>query len=239
MTHAQLARGVRAADTKDARSAHSQSRRRPGLVALALLAFAAITTCIVVEPVRVTSGSMRPTLRSGDHIIASTVRYGVRLPTTRLEVLRWAEPQRGDVVVFRFPLDPRRLYIKRVVATPGDTIEMRDGDVLLDGKPLATQPVDAVDGSGGRVDEERVDGARYRVLRRPASDDAPPRAMAPRRVPADRYFVLGDDRDDSDDSRAWGFVARNDIVGKAEIVWLATRSEPQAIDWGRSFSRIR
>jgi signal peptidase I len=181
----------------------------------------------LVEPFKIPSGSMVPTLLVGDYILVNKFSYGLRLPLTGRLLVPIGEPQRGDIVVFRYPDDPRTDYIKRVVGVSGDRIEVREGRVLVNGQPLDRIP-DGIyayaDDQRGQVHEERrfrevnPDGVQYTVL-----EDAHMRLPSNGRVfvvPEGRYFMLGDNRDHSKDSRFWNnpYVSGEQLKGRAFLV---------------------
>lgn len=154
----------------------------------------------VVQAYKIPSGSMLNTLYVGDFLLVNRFSYGTKIPFTNKEIFRLGDPQRGDIIVFKYPLDPSVDYIKRVVGVPGDVIEMRNKQLYRNGE---------------KVDEPYIRHTDPRG-RLPIRDDLPPRV-----VPQDHYFVMGDNRDDSEDSRFWGFVPRQNIQGKAWLVWLS------------------
>ena len=177
--------------------------KRGGLVELAVIAVLAVGAALlvqafVVKPYRVPTPSMADTLRPGDRVLVNRFVY------------RLHPPGRGDVLVFKYPLNERVVFVKRVVALPGETVSLRDGKVLVDGSRLPEPYLTSAAGSvatlpGGFV--ERTTMARPWSLR------------APYTVPAGSYFVMGDNRDDSDDSRSWGLVPARDIIGEAFAVY--------------------
>lgn len=179
----------------------------------------------VVEPFRIPSGSMIPTLLVGDFILVNKFTYGIRLPVVNKKIVELGEPQRGDVVVFRFPQDPSTDYIKRVIGLPGDLIEYHHKTLYINGK-AATQkelgPFTGVDTgmvlSTGSLRTESFDGVEHPIVVMPEVrsrlDDGE------WRVPEGHYFVMGDNRDNSNDSRGWGFVPEENLVGKAFLIWL-------------------
>ncbi len=207
---------------------------------------------ILIEPFQIPSGSMVPTLAIGDFIVVSKLAYGLRVPFTDIEVIPRGEPERGDIVVFIHPPtvndDPmcpvKRArhfltfgampqeacttdYIKRVVGLPGDTIEVRDDIVYVNGKE---QPRTFQEGysytdqfcrqDDMRLFEEVLDGKPHPVLQ--STSYAQRMAdFGPKTVPEGEYFMMGDNRDNSADSRVWGFVPRDYIKGKAVFVWLS------------------
>lgn len=193
-----------------------------------------------VEPFRIPSGSMIPTLLVGDFILVNKYAYGVRLPVLNKKVFEVGNPQRGDVMVFRFPLDPSQSFIKRVVGLPGDKVEYLDKRLTINGQELAVQP----DGQYLHSDRlyssdkfsEKLGQVQHAILN---DADMPPFVPEMQRklhgyqdacvyseqgvsctVPAGHYFVMGDNRDQSADSRIWGFVPDENIVGRAFYVWF-------------------
>jgi signal peptidase I len=196
----------------------------------------------LVEPFKIPSGSMLPTLLIGDFILVNKYTYGIRVPIVNKKIVSINQPQRGDVMVFRFPDNPSQDYIKRVVGTPGDTVEYRDKRLIINGNPIKTEP----DGEFSYVEgglnftatqrfAEFLRQDRHAILTR---EDTPPLQLSgvqlfPFRencvyndngfsckVPAGHYFMMGDNRDSSSDSRYWGFVPDENIVGKAFFIWF-------------------
>lgn len=155
----------------------------------------------VVQAFKIPSGSMLPTLLIGDHLLVNKFIYGIRVPFTGKLLIPIDKPERGDVVVFRFPKDRSVDYIKRVVGTPGDTVEVREKKVYINGEP---------------IDDPHAHISTPSVLNASAS---PRDNFGPVLVPDDRIFVMGDNRDNSYDSRFWGFVDQQDILGMAFILY--------------------
>jgi signal peptidase I len=187
----------------------------------------------VFQSFYVPSDSMFPTLLIGDHVFVSKLAYGPRVPFTELQLPGYREPRRGDVAVFQlardggriFPPDRRRdlpteAFIKRLVALPGETVELRGGVVVIDGVAAAqlTTGERFTDPSGRVFDvlEETLGSCRHRILDDPR---IPPLDLPPRRVEPGRYFFLGDNRDNSYDSRGWGTVASREIDGPAGLLY--------------------
>jgi signal peptidase I len=200
----------------------------------------------LVEPFRIPSGSMMPTLLVGDFILVNKFAYGLRWPVLNSKFLELGEPQRGDVVVFRFPKDPSIDYIKRVVGVPGDEIYYRNKTLYVNGKPAEKTPLGIYNGvgsgqsmTGAEMALERLDGVEHRVLVHPMAPDLAPGCrellFGPVRVPEDAYFVMGDNRDNSNDSRCWGVVPEDNLVGKAFAIWMSWDSMRDGfpVDWGR------
>ena len=195
----------------------------------------------VIEAFKIPSGSMIPTLLVGDQIFVNKFAYGLRVPFTDwigekpLYFFRIKEPARGDIIVFKYPEDPEIYFIKRIVAVPGDTVEMKNKVIYLNGKPYDRTPVDeakkdqifkSLEDSASEYPRERMkvyydkfdhtagtimlDTQSYFSLDMPA-----------RTVPPGNYFVMGDNRDNSKDSRFWGYVPFENIKGNAVIIWLS------------------
>ena len=179
----------------------------------------------LVEPFRIPSGSMLPSLQVGDFILVNKFSYGVRLPVIHNKMAEIDAPERGDVMVFRWPGDNKTNYIKRVVGLPGDVIEYRDKRVAVNGKPLPTKRLESAyefqTSSGRSVAAieltEQLGDIDHQLLINP---EAAARA-GKREVPEGHYFVMGDNRDHSSDSRVWGFVPEENIVGKAFFIWFS------------------
>jgi signal peptidase I len=198
----------------------------------------------LVEPFKIPSGSMMPTLLIGDFILVNKFTYGIRLPVINQKIVQLNDPQRGDIMVFRYPEDPGLDYIKRVVGTPGDVVEYRDKKLSVNGQPVPTRQTDTYSyvGSGlnyvtALVYDERLNGEGHAMMTEPGKPDFfPPQVMDfPGRencsynaegvgfkctVPAGQYFMMGDNRDASNDSRYWGFVPDENIVGRAFFIWM-------------------
>jgi signal peptidase I len=192
----------------------------------------------LVEPFKIPSSSMVPTLLVGDFILVNKFTYGIRLPVINKKMLELNSPSRGDVMVFRFPDDPSLDYIKRVVGLPGDRVEYRDKRLSINGRPVPLRQVDDYLSRErmqfSRRYVETLNGVEHEIL---LEEDAPAAVMPGRAfphsancnyntsgvactVPAGHYFVMGDNRDNSSDSRVWGFVPDENIVGKAFFIWL-------------------
>jgi len=192
----------------------------------------------LVEPFKIPSSSMVPTLLVGDFILVNKFTYGIRLPVANVKVIELGSPRRGDVMVFRFPEDTSLDYIKRVVGLPGDRIEVRNRRLSVNGEPVPLKQLDDYLSKErmqfSRRFVERLDGTEHEIL---LEDDAPSALMPSRSfpfagncnyntaglactVPPGHYFVMGDNRDNSSDSRVWGFVPDENIVGRAFFIWL-------------------
>ncbi len=186
----------------------------------------------LAEPFRIPSTSMMPTLLVGDFILVNKFAYGIRLPVANTKIVDVGAPERGDVVVFRYPGmgpdDPARGqdYIKRVVGLPGDRITFRDQVLYINDEPVAKQPAGTYIGTGqqGRemtgaaVFDITVGDRPHQILQ--MDPQGSPVYESSWEVPAGHFFVMGDNRDRSADSRIWGFVPEDALVGKAFVIWL-------------------
>ena len=196
----------------------------------------------LVEPFRIPSGSMMPTLLVGDFILVNKFAYGIRLPVLNTKIIDVGEPQRGDVVVFRYPKDPSVDYIKRVVGLPGDRIGYYNKTVYVNGKPVAQVPAGVYVGTGSGVSMsgaserlEQLGDARHEILVMPRTPSMEGEFV----VPENQYFVMGDNRDNSNDSRYWGTVPEQNLVGKAFRIWMNWDSANGGVDWERIGKKIQ
>jgi signal peptidase I len=210
------------------------------LLILALLLFAVRSS--LADWNDVPSGSMRPTILEGDRIFVNKLAYDLKVPFTTWHIAEWSNPQRGDIVVFFSPHDGIRL-VKRVIGLPGDTIELRNNQLVLNGALVEYQPIaeellryiPAGEREGRVFASEQLPGQTHAVGGYPAAPA--PRTFAPIVVPQGEYFMMGDNRDDSFDSRFYGPVKRGKIVGRATAVVLSfDKSNYWLPRWKRSFS---
>ncbi|MEK6655597.1 MAG: signal peptidase I [Thermodesulfobacteriota bacterium] len=169
----------------------------------------------VIQAYKIPSGSMKPTLQIGDHILVSKFNYGIKLPFLRTTLIPVGAPQRGDIVVFIYPEDRSKDFIKRLIGVPGDTIEIRNKKIFINGLPYS-------DKHGVYVDNFIIPGAVQ-----------PRDNFGPVTVPEGSLFVMGDNRDESYDSRFWGFVSKKDVLGKALIIYWSWNQEEHWIRWSR------
>jgi len=196
----------------------------------------------LVEPFRIPSGSMLPSLYIGDFILVNKFTYGVRLPVINNKIMDFSHPKRGEVMVFRFPGNPSINYIKRVVGIPGDHILYKDKKLYINGAPMDQsdgRPYFFASGSDAQGEalrmKENLDGVTHDILTTNRSDMPLPEIV----VPEGQYFVMGDNRDHSNDSRYWGFVPDQNLVGKAFLIWFSwdmtdqSRMFWQRIVWDR------
>jgi len=186
----------------------------------------------------VPSGSMNPTIVEGDRIFVNKLAFGLRVPFTSMELAHWAEPQRGDVIVFYSPQDGVRM-VKRVVGLPGETISMANNLLYINGKP-ATLGLSPTGVAGGRIfATETLAGAAatHPIIVTPSLPAR--RDIAPITVPADHYFVLGDNRDNSGDSRYFGFVPRGNITGRSSRVLYSLDADDYYLPrWDRTLEQL-
>jgi signal peptidase I len=182
----------------------------------------------VVEPYVVPTGSMEPTLKTGDRLYALKCAYEVRFPFTEYTLLKIGDVKRGDVILFKAPRDPGITYVKRAIGLPGDRIEFRSGALWVNGKEMVKTPAkdNAIMSDIPRHAEktlylEDLTGVNHYVI----LDNFIPqvRDMEEIVVPEDHLFAIGDNRDNSHDSRAWGFVPMKYLKGKAMFIWFSSR----------------
>jgi len=173
----------------------------------------------IVEPFQIPSASMVPTLQIGDFILVNKYAYGLRLPVTRTKIADIGTPQRGDVMVF-FPPNDNRYFIKRVVGLPGDHIQVLENQLFVNGQAMEQGAADVSysAGYGYEIVEENLEGVEHLVRKR-RSPTSLGRSVTVV-VPEGHYFMMGDNRDNSSDSRVWGPVPEANIVGKAFAVWM-------------------
>ncbi|RZL62830.1 MAG: signal peptidase I [Variovorax sp.] len=207
-----------------------------GLFPVILVVF--VLRSFLFEPFKIPSGSMMPTLLTGDLILVNKFTYGLRLPVINTKITDGTPPARGDVMVFRYPPKPSMDYIKRVIGVPGDEVAYLNKKLTINGQPVSKNALpDFLDGDAMRLLKqfsEELDGTKHNLL----NDDGGPAFVQGAsdfpfrencrysvegivcKVPAGHYFMMGDNRDNSADSRYWGFVPDKNIVGRAFFVWM-------------------
>lgn len=182
---------------------------------------ALVIRTFVVQAFKIPSSSMEPTLLVGDHILVSKFIYGIRIPYIGAKYLTFHKPKRGDIVVFIYPQDPKKDFIKRVIATEGEEVQIKDRTIFINGE--------SIEDPWGRY------GRGYRSL--VPSHLRPRNNYGPKVVPPNSLFVLGDNRDNSQDSRYWGFVDLSAVKGKAFIIYFSynkvARSVVDKVRWSR------
>lgn len=227
--------GVRAMVRMSTAVEYAQSFFPVILVVLVLRSF-------LVEPFRIPSGSMMPTLLDGDFILVNKYTYGIRLPVINRKIIEIDVPKRGDVVVFRYPRNPSVDYIKRIVGLPGDTISYYNKQLYVNGKPMPQESRGTYIGTGTAANMtgaerrlEHLDGVDHEILLVPDRDSLEGEVV----VPPGHYFVMGDNRDNSNDSRVWGFVPDQNLVGRAFMIWMNWDSAQNRVSWERIGNGIR
>ncbi|MGH8042739.1 MAG: signal peptidase I [Rudaea sp.] len=233
--------------TSERQQRAEEAMREPILVEYARSFFPVILIVLlfrsfIAEPFKIPSGSMMPTLLVGDFILVNKFAYGLRLPVLGTKVVDIGEPHRGDVFVFRYPNpehDPNKEgldYIKRVIGLPGDTITYRNKTLYVNGNEIAQTDIGPFVGTGmeGRrmagaeIHDEMLAHTTHEILE---SSVLPPGREGTWTVPAGHYFAMGDNRDNSEDSRYWGFVPEQNLIGRAFVIWMNW-------DGGIDFKRI-
>ncbi len=203
-----------------------------------VILFVFLLRSFVVEPFRIPSGSMLPTLHAGDFILVNKYEYGLRFPVFNFGITDGADPKRGDIVVFKYPLDKNIDFIKRVIGVPGDEIRYINKQLYVNGKRIEATPdgnfFDKETYTDLKQFNENLEGVVHKIVE---NDKVPSMARPVQghnglnqciynmgdvvcRVPDGHYFMMGDNRDNSADSRFWGFVPKEDIVGRAFYIWL-------------------
>jgi signal peptidase I len=193
-----------------------RSRLRENVEAiLVAVVIALFIRTFVVQAFKIPSGSMKPTLQVGDHILVNKFIYGVKIPYLNTVILPLSEPHRGDIVVFKYPVDPKKDFIKRVIGVPGDVVEIRDKVVFVNGERI------------------KNDVGVFSDPRTIAGGIRPRDNLGPVTVPPNALFTMGDNRDESYDSRFWGFVPLRDVSGKAFIIYWSWDSDDFSVRWSR------
>ncbi len=185
-------------------------------IAIAILLALVIRT-VIVQAFTIPSGSMMDTLLVGDYILVNKFLYGPEIPLLDWHTPALRDPHRGDIIVFKYPQDEKRDFIKRIIGTPGDEVQVKGHQVFVNGQALVEPYTKTVDSSFSR--SSTYCGYAY--------------GCEPTRVPADSYFVMGDNRDNSQDSRYWGFVKRDKIKGKAFLIYWSWDSDRHWLRWWR------
>jgi len=183
---------------------------------LPVLLVVLILRSFLVEPFQIPSSSMLPTLQVGDFILVNKFAYGIRLPVINTKIVKVGEPQRGDVMVFRYPENPKVNYIKRVIGIPGDKIAYKNKTLYINGAKASQTFVSEKWFPHSQLLQETLGDVSHSIF----VDVAIPATDVEVVVPTGKYFMMGDNRDNSNDSRYWGFVPEANIVGKAFAVWL-------------------
>ncbi len=177
----------------------------------------------IAEPFRIPSGSMIPTLEVGDFILVNKFSYGIRLPVLHTKIVEVGEPKRGDVAVFRYPIDNKTDYIKRVIGLPGDKIRWENKRLFVNGEEVQHTPIGPFEARDQRNHvqqtlrlSEKLGDVEHDIVIIPNSQGPVDETV----VPEGHYFMMGDNRDNSNDSRYWKFVPEENLVGKALVIWM-------------------
>ncbi len=210
-----------------------------------ILVIVLLLRSFVTEPFRIPTPSMVPTLLPGDFILVSKSAYGFRLPVVNHRVGAFTKPQAGEVVVFRFPLEPTTNYIKRLVGVPGDVIEYKQKSLYINGKLLKYRQAGIYNDTGsgqsanGTMRRKEVLGnIEHDVLTMPNSYSFPCLKEGKFVVKKSEYFVMGDNRDNSGDSRFWCGVPEKNLVGRAYAIWMNWDPSLSSLRWERIFKKI-
>ncbi|PID78306.1 MAG: signal peptidase I [Deltaproteobacteria bacterium] len=196
----------------------SQDKKKKGVIQenveaiLFALVLALLIRAFIIQAYKIPSGSMEDTLLVGDHLLVSKFIYGVRMPFTNKTIIPFSKPKRGDIVVFKAPVKPPKDFIKRVIGLPGDKIEVRNKNLYINGKRYKNEPY-----------IKHTDKNMY-----PARDD-----FGPVIVPENSYFMMGDNRDNSTDSRFIGFIPYSMLRGKALLVYWSWKGDSFGVRWSR------
>ena len=194
----------------------------PVLIALVL---AGIIRTYIIQPFKIPSGSMEDTLLVGDHLMAIKFLYGIKIPFNSKQFFKIRDPEPGDIIVFKFPEDPSKDFIKRCIAVEGQTVELRNKQVYIDG-----------------ILQQLPENVKYSKNQIMPSQYGPRDNFPPTKIPGKSFFAMGDNRDNSNDSRYWGFVPYENIKGKAFILywsWNKNASFLFKVRWGRIFNLIK
>lgn len=201
-----------------------------------ILLIVLLVRSFLAEPFRIPTGSMKPTLLEGDFILVNKFQYGIKMPLFGTKMIEMKEPKRGDIIVFRFPNNTKIDFIKRVIAVPGDKISYKNKTVFLNGQPLSQEYIGQtydkdITGINHYVKhyKEKVNSIEHSIFVHPGNGKTHNEIT----VPEGHYFVMGDNRDNSEDSREWGFVPENLILGKAFFVWMSWDPMSKDIRWKR------
>ncbi len=221
-------------------SKRSKDQKEPTVVEYARSFFPIILVVLVIrsfiaEPFRIPSGSMLPTLHVGDFILVNKFAYGIRLPVINTKILSVGEPQRGEVFVFRYPKNPKVDYIKRVVGLPGDTVGYFNKTIYINGVEISQavkeKDVDLLSlvPMNNELRTETLGEHQHDLLVDPSRNMSEGEVV----IPEGYYFAMGDNRDNSNDSRFWGPVPEENLVGKAFFIWMSWDLNDGGIVWDR------
>jgi signal peptidase I len=196
-----------------------------------------IIRAFILQPFRVPSGSLEPTVMPGDFVAVSQFAYGLRLPITHTKILSIGEPKVGDIAVFRYPANPSIDFIKRIVGVPGDHVVYKNKTLYINGKKMKQTFIKNTfdyhaDGTKypAREMQENLNGIKHKIIRRDPGYETSNFDVV---VPKGYYFAMGDNRDDSADSRFWGYVPEKNLIGKAFMIWMSWNGNRFRVRWNR------
>lgn len=184
----------------------------------------------LVEPYKIPSGSLKPTLLVNDFILVNKFDYGIRLPIKNNKIMDVGEPKKGDVIVFRYPKNPKVDFIKRVIGVPGDKISYVGKRLYINDELIEAGETSQEQHDGLIALQENLDGVLHDIYLNP---NVPAQDFHDLEVPDGMYFVMGDNRDNSDDSRDWGFVPEQNLVGRASFIWMSWNGKDKSVRWHR------
>ncbi|WP_166269065.1 signal peptidase I [Marinobacter caseinilyticus] len=212
----------------------AKTQKEPYLIDLSrsffpVLAIVLVLRSFLIEPFQIPSGSMLPTLEVGDFILVNKFAYGLRLPVAGTKVVSLGDPERGDVMVFKYPKDGETNYIKRVVGLPGDHIRYRNKTLYINGEQVPTEFVASL--PPVELQREQLGDVGHEIFLTMGSRNGA--GEGEWIVPEGHYFAMGDNRDNSNDSRFWGMVPDEMVVGKAFAIWMHLESLPSLPSFDR------
>lgn len=192
----------------------------------------------IVQPYRVPTGSLEPTILPGDFIAVNQFAYGLKFPIGNFTLVKTGEPKRGDIALFRYPLNPNVVFVKRVIGLPGDHIVYQDKVLSVNGQQakqaLIKSSFDYGNGPGQiravNVYEENLAGVKHKIFVQPVGGELKDIDFV---VPEGQYFMMGDNRDNSDDSRFWGTVPEHNLIGRAFGIWMSWDPVNNKVRWNR------
>ncbi|WP_264770378.1 signal peptidase I [Coxiella burnetii] len=207
-----------------------------------ILLIVLIIRSFLFQPYRVPTGSLEPTIMPGDMILVNQYDYGLRVPLWNKKIVDVGEPKRGQIALFRWPVNPAATFVKRVIGVPGDRISYQDKVFYINGKEMSQKFIKNTleIGDDGKTwpakeYEEDLNGVKHLIILRP---DRPAQNFKDLIVPKGKYLMIGDNRDDSDDSRSWGFVPARNFIGRAILIWMSWDSQKDRVRWERIGDRL-